>query len=282
MLAFTGSLGLAALAAAVPSGGVLLGKPAAKNYKKTVLASHPVAYWGLGGTKGKIAHDASGHKHHGKFHGSVVLGQKGAIRHDKDKAIKLHRKAYVEIPSNKAFSQPTSRKGLTVEVWVRPDVLVFPGQTKDPYVHWLGKGTAGQFEWGLRFYSKKSSRPNRISAYVWNPKGKEGAGAFFQDKIKVGEWIHVVATFDPGDKNTKGAGVSIYKNGKFRQGPKTDKATLYSDKKFHVVPKAGKAPVRLGTRDLGSFLVGDLDEVAIYPRVLTAAEIRDHYRTGIA
>ena len=44
----------------------------------------------------------------------------------------------------------------------------------------------------------------------------------------------------------------------------------------------GTAPLRLGTRDLASFLVGGLDEVAIYPRVLTAAEIMDNYQTAIA
>ena len=36
--------------------------------------------------------------------------------------------------------------------------------------------------------------------------------------------------------------------------------------------------MRLATRDLGSFLRGGLDEAAIYPRCLTAAEIRESYR----
>jgi hypothetical protein len=40
--------------------------------------------------------------------------------------------------------------------------------------------------------------------------------------------------------------------------------------------------VRLGTRDFGSFLIGGLDEVAVYPRVLSAAEVADNYHTGIA
>jgi hypothetical protein len=39
----------------------------------------------------------------------------------------------------------------------------------------------------------------------------------------------------------------------------------------------GSAPVRLGTRDEGSFLAGGLDEVAIYPRVLSASEILDNF-----
>ena len=35
--------------------------------------------------------------------------------------------------------------------------------------------------------------------------------------------------------------------------------------------------MRLGTRDLGSFLTGALDEVAIYPRVLTATEVAENH-----
>ncbi len=53
-------------------------------------------------------------------------------------------------PDSAVFSQPTSGLGLTVEVWMRPDVLIFPGQTADPYIHWLGKGMPAQFEWAMR------------------------------------------------------------------------------------------------------------------------------------
>ena len=40
--------------------------------------------------------------------------------------------------------------------------------------------------------------------------------------------------------------------------------------------------VRLGTRDLGNFLHGALDEVAIYPRVLGADEVLDNFRVATA
>jgi hypothetical protein len=73
---------------------------------------------------------------------------------------------YVEIAEpadgSQAFSQPTSGTGLTVEAWIRPDLLTFPGETADKYIHWLGKCVdgSGQCEWGFRFYSQDSpSRP---------------------------------------------------------------------------------------------------------------------------
>jgi hypothetical protein len=87
----------------------------------------------------------------------------------------------------------------------------------------------------------------------------------------VGQWIHVVAVYEPP---RKGAGVQIYRDGVFKKGPPSS-GTLYST--FGIVPTSGPAPLRLGTRDLQSFLVGGLDEVAIYPRVLTPQEIRANY-----
>jgi hypothetical protein len=85
----------------------------------------------------------------------------------------------------------------------------------------------------------------------------------------------VVACYDPGDASDPSAGVSIYKHGVLRGGPNTSPGALYAT--YNIYPVHGSAPVRLGTRDQGSFLVGGLDEVAIYPRVLSASEILDNY-----
>ena len=88
-------------------------------------------------------------------------------------------------------------------------------------------------------------------------------------------WAHIVAVYQPAGKDN---GVQIYRNGMFKKGP-PDKGTLYST--YDVTPTPGTAPVRLGTRDLGSFLTGGLDEVAIYARCLTGGEILDNYRTAV-
>src|SRR5262249_39716019 len=145
---------------------------------------------------------------------------------------------------------------------------------------WLGKGEPKNYEWGFRFYSSKSKdRPNRVSAYLFNPDGGLGAGAYFQDTLKAGEWMHIVACFDAGDASTKGAGVHIYKNGVHRLGPPSAGA-LYDNPMWQIKPASGSAPVRFGTRNLKHYLVGALDEVAIYPRVLTAKEILENYQIG--
>lgn len=250
-------------------------------YERAVLASKPIAYWRLGEAKGTNVIDKANNGHDGTLYGTPSLQQPGAIMGDPDTAVMLDgQNSYIEIPSHQDFSQCTSGEGLTIEVWLRPDLLEFEGESDDPYIHWVAKGCPHQQEWALRFYSAKSMRrPNRISAYIFNPAGGEGVGAYFQDKLIAGEWIHVVACFDPGNADTQGVGVSIYKDGKRRLGPPR-KSTLYNNPPLRIIPVSGAAPLRLGSRDLKYFLVGALDEVAIYPRVLTAHEVWDHYQLG--
>jgi hypothetical protein len=243
-------------------------------YSKYLMSLRPIGYWRLGDPMGRTAFDWSGYVNNGVYHGSPAFGEPGAIRRDANTAIGLDGRSYVEVPSQSAFS--VGATGLTVQAWLRPDLLTFPCAPKAEYVHWLGKGEAGSFEWGFRFYKKDSSRPNRISAYIWNSEGREGAGAYFEDPLVPGKWINVVAVYQPPGNNS---GVFIYRDGVLRNGPPKS-PTLY--RSYQVTPRPGAAPVRLGSRDLTSFLRGGLDEVAIYPRCLTAAEILRGYRLAVS
>jgi len=247
-------------------------------YQTKVLSKKPVAYWRLGETKGETAADLTGNGHVGAYKGSPMLGRAGAIHGDKNTSITLDGKGtYVEVPDHPDFSQPTSGRGLTVEAWMRPDVLEFEGDTADPFIFWIGKGMPKQNEWALRFYSRASKRPNRISGYIFNPDGGLGAGAYFEDKLTVGQWIHIVVCYEPGNAGSSGhRGVHIYRDGVHRQGPPSP-GTLYNNADWQIKPAHGAAPLRLGAQNLKHFLTGGLDEIAIYPRVLTSAEIRDNF-----
>jgi len=283
MLAIAAANGIASLAGRVAYSAPSKSKPSSEAYRLVILAAKPVGYWRLGESSGAAAADETGNQHDGKYVGRPKLGEPGAISGDSNSSITLDGKSYVEIPDDPAFSQPTSGAGLTVEVWMRPDKLDFTGPTSVKYIHWLGKGEEGRHEWGFRFYTRgDAERPNRISAYLWNPNGRLGAGAYFQDKLAVGKWIHVVACYEPGNATVglRRPGVRIYKDGVLRQGPPS-KGTLYNNPpNWSIIPRHGTAPVRLGTRDRNGFFVGGLDEVAIYPRVLSPEEIRLHYEVG--
>ena len=150
-------------------------------YSQSVISLGPAGYWRLGDSFGATALDSSGNQSAGGYHGSPAFGEPGAIQGDANTAIGLNGASYVEIPSRGAFS--IGATGLTVQAWLRPDRLSFPCQANTEYIHWLGKGEVGTYEWGFRFYKKDSSRPNRVSAYIWNPDGKLGAGAYFQEPV---------------------------------------------------------------------------------------------------
>ncbi len=249
-------------------------------YAKRVLEKKPVGYWRLGEKDGSSVADASGNNLNGTIVGSVSLGEKGVFDKEQNTAAKFDGKhGCIEIENHPALSQPTSGKGLTVEAWMRPDDLEFSGgEGEDAYVHWLGKGEAGHMEWAFRFYPRKSSRPSRISAYIFNPGPGLGSGAYVEEDIKAGKWMHIVATFEPGDKANPKAGVSIYKDGKLALSPAKSPGALYQA--YDVTPVHGSAPLRIGTRDKKSFFTGAIDEVAVYPRMLTAREIADNHRAG--
>jgi hypothetical protein len=184
---------------------------------------------------------------------------------------------YIEIPDDVQFSVANTGQ-LTVSAWIRPDVLTFPAFQSTGYVHWLGKGEAGQQEWVFRMYNQSTTddppRPNRISFYVFNAAGGEGIGSYFQEPVQVGEWIHVVGTAD-------GEVTAIYKNGEFKDcdrytGTGPGPCHNYAPDRW-ITPTHGSAPVRIGTRDLESFFLGAIREVRIWSRALTAPEIAALY-----
>lgn len=185
---------------------------------------------------------------------------------------------YIEIADNADFSVATTGQ-LSVSAWIRPDVLTFPVFQSTGYVHWMGKGEAGQHEWVFRMYNEQTTdippRANRISFYVFNPAGGEGIGSYFQEPVQAGEWIHVVGMADVEK-------TSIYKNGEFK---KCDRYTGTGPGPCHnypperwITPKHGIAPLRIGTRDRKSFFLGAIREVRIWRRALTAAEVGALYR----
>jgi hypothetical protein len=63
---------------------------------------------------------------------------------------------YIEILDSADFSVATAGS-LTVSAWMRPDVLTFPNSESTGYVHWMGKGGAGQQEWTFRMYNQTTT-----------------------------------------------------------------------------------------------------------------------------
>ena len=183
--------------------------------------------------------------------------------------------SYVEIPGSADFSVATTGQ-LTVSAWIQPETiepgtLVFPNTEGggESYVHWMGKGEARRQEWTFRIYSADNTvgRANRISFYVFNLAGGIGVGSHYQDPsnpVQPGVWIHVVGAAD-GEKTY------IYINGQLIQ------SNVYSGS---ITPQHGTAPLRIGTRDFNSYFEGQIREVRVWNRLLSAAEISALYNSG--
>jgi hypothetical protein len=121
---------------------------------------------------------------------------------------------------------------------------------------------------------------------AFNPQGGLGIGSHEQVPIHKGKWIHIVGVADS-------ARTYIYKDGQYircdtyrgpAQGPCEihDQAPPNQDLQLIIDPQAGPAPLRLGTKDLGSFFEGGLTRVRLWTRALIASEIAALYSTDDA
>lgn len=158
---------------------------------------------------------------------------------------------------------------LTVMAWIKPDPPFLDTQSTG-YVHWMGKGSADHgHEWAMRMYGATSTddppRPYRVSGYAFNKEGGLGVGAYFQDLYPDGfNWMHVVSVL-----NARTGWAKIYKNGELRNSQRLDK--------YGIKPTAGPAPLRIGTRDFGSYFKGSIAHVAGWKRELSVMEIQGLY-----
>jgi len=209
-------------------------------YRDTVLADTPRGYWRLGEASGTVAADTAATSA-GAYQRGVTLGEPGAITGDPDTAVRLDGlNDAVRIPSVAGLN---SSSALSLEALVRPGGLP-PGTStvmrKDQ--QYLLRITA---QGNLIFRLWKSGSERELST----------AAGVIVDNV----WSHVLATYD-------GAAMRIFVNGRLRAS-----LTL-------------TAPVDTGTRDLYvgasidyDWLAGRVDDVAVYTRALSAADVQRHF-----
>ena len=238
-------------------------------YNTAVLADSPVLFLPMT-VAGNTEKDLGSGNHAANYKPSAV--GKTTMPNGDPAAVFNGSSNYLEVNDADDLSIPTT-KLLTIEAWMRPDVLDFPKTSGDGYVHWMGKGTAGQHEYVSRIYNKNTGRPNRISGYAYNAGGGEGAGSYFEDPTTAGQWIHYTLVIDARPTGAYPLGfIKIYKN-----GVKRDEDTLAGA--YNVHPANGTAPFRVGTRDFVSgYLLGAVGKVAIYNYALSDARIMAHYQ----
>lgn len=260
---FNSCLGLSAV---VCSAALQVSIALGSAYDIAVLQDNPVMYLPLAASGGSTYEvDISGKGNYGRYYPQGSPTKTRMPNGDRATVFNGYTE-YVEVKSAPALSV---RRGgaLTIEAWIRPDVLNFPNQESDGYVHWAGKGEPNQHEYVFRMYSKINSanRPNRVSGYVFNLDGGLGSGSYFQDAVAPGVWMHVAMVIQT---RTRPGTVSLYKDGVLR------KTTPLSQ--FNVTPRPGVAPLRIATRDFGSFFKGAIGKFAVYSYSLPASRMQEH------
>jgi hypothetical protein len=245
----------------------------ASSYDQLIRSHNPAIYLAMASPGSGRETDLSGRGHTGAYHPAGSYPSRSRLPNGDPVAVFDGATQYLEVPDANDLSV-TSRGELTIEAWIRPDTLQFPSEEGSGYVHLLGKGAPNQHEYVARMYSKVNdeNRPNRISGYAFNLAGGLGSGSYFQVPVLAGEWILVDIVINTRNTSaTYPTGyVKIFRNGELKDTTGLDQ--------FDVVPRNGTAPLRVGTRDFGSYFKGAVGKVTLYLRELPREQIVSHQR----
>ncbi|HEU4448366.1 MAG TPA: LamG domain-containing protein [Gaiellaceae bacterium] len=220
------------------------------SYAAEVLADAPVAYYRLGDAAGSAdLTDATGNESTGVFRNGVALELDGGPFPDTDGAAGFDGlDDYAEVPDRPALDLGDA---FTLEAWIRPAGLE-PG-------HLLDKGEGA--------FSLAYAADGRVRLLA------AGAGTVVSATEPVpadGAFHHVVATKD-------GPAAALYLDGAEVGGAVTVRELRDTANALRL----GRAHGYLAF-PRADFFAGELDEVALYRRALTAARVRAHYDVGSA
>ena len=224
---------------------VSTGAPGGSTYRADVLSDNPSAYWRLGESSGTVAASELGATTNGAYENGVLLGQTGALTGDSNRAARFDGvDDIVSVPHSSALNATT---GVTIEAWVKrsktgawQNILAKPGNG----------GNAAQN------YALWLNTTNQPVALFGNGTTSVAAYAPAIDT----NWHHIVATYN-------NATAQVYVDG-----------VLKVSSSSNVQLTTNTQPLRIGrTSDNVRIFGGTVDEVAVYPTVLSATRIQAHY-----
>ncbi len=188
-------------------------------------------------------HDASGKGNPGRVHGTAP----GADRFDRpDHALCFDgHDDYVEVPASESLRLGES---FTVSAWVRTTGAAGRSQ----YIVRQGDFSVGRYRFGLRIYDTGAGSFNTRDGTDWFEA--------WTPPLKVGRWHHLVGVHD-----AKAATLAFYLDG----------CRVGNAGNVRVVGP-GPDPLVIGAEyysGLKNFFAGQIDDVRIYDRALSAAEV---------
>jgi len=221
--------------------------PPSANYVDVVLADGPISYWRLGETSGTTVADTMG-RNPGTMTGGVTPGTVGALPVDSNKAMTFNGSTgYISVPHNANLNITGD---ITLEAWAKPAVLNWNEGVivhKGGYQYRLAVNFTNQWQGGVYINGARFDVTAPTTATA-------------------GQWDHIVMT-------RSGSTLTLYING-------VSVATAAASGNL-VTTTNILAIGRKGSNSSGYFN-GAIDEVAIYNKALTAAQVQAHYAAGRA
>ena len=214
-----------------------------------------VGYWSFDGSdiSGTTVTDLSGNGNDGTINGATpTVGKLG-------QGLKFNGTSdYVDMgdPSNGLLDMGTS--DITLSAWIKPSGL------GDADQYFINKKAYCDYGYDFRYVPSTGQVYSRMQS----DGGCGGASlSSGPGTVATNVWTHVVAVFDRDGYQR------IYVNGEASGAP-------VDISSFKDVDNSNSQIFNIGNRDGSDFLQGQIDEVRIYNRALTAGEVGELYRTG--
>lgn len=221
---------------------------------------------------GQAAVDSIGGDDNGTYYGT--LSGAPSFHHEADQAASFDGASWVELPTSAFAGYPTGGSTnawtRTFETWFRTtDDGVILGQTAAGTT----PGVAGAGGWVPAVYVDANG--NVRASMFWH--GSTGSQIVSPGTYDDGAWHHLVDVYNNGLE-------ALYIDGE-PVGTQNVSVNAYASGLYDYYLATGYASGAWGaTSGLVNgwyFFTGDLDETAIYPFALTAADIQAHYTAGI-
>jgi RHS repeat-associated protein len=218
-------------------------------YSDAILADKPAVYYRLDETGGTTMYDSSGNGRDGTYTDDPAFKITGAPN-DGDQAISVNGPS----SSSSGAGLPTASQARTLEAWFK----------------WSGTGSGWQ---SVMTYGPQSTN-NKVAMGVWDSShvwfsaySNDFADVPAGKTINDGAWHQLVFTYDGSNTGT------LYLDG----------ASLGSQNLGALNTTMGAAGLVLGGNNSGGDgFTGSIDEAAVYPTALTAAQVAAHYDAASA
>ena len=246
--AFGNSVTSAASNAASPGSGT------SGPYSEVVTGDGAEAYWRLGETSGTVYDHAGANDL--TLSSGVTRGQTGAIDGDGDRAMRFSGTSTGTATSGAAHTPGD----LSLEAWVKTT-----------------SGSGGKI---IGYGNRNSGNSNVYDRHLYMTDDGRVVFGVYPGSVKTirsgaglndGRWHHVVATLDHA------SGIKLYVDG---QQVAADADARGASDHTGYWRVGGDSTSGWPDKPSSDYLNGTLDEVAVYPRALSAAEVAEHHGVG--